>query len=209
MKKPAIAIAMMTLILTGTTWAQRQKNFGSTAMGSGSGVGVHNRRPTRRSLYANNIGQGVHAEAQDGSGTDNANRQRGRRPNAIGNPFGLGGTVTAGVKNRQSANLGDTATHEVGHKGTRRNPQFRPPPAGDGTTEHFRQNSKPQTAQYNPKEVGIDKSKDANRQGKVELVSPSSDPHGAIQGGKANVATYNGISGGRSTARTKNPIGRR
>ncbi|MFN7931445.1 MAG: hypothetical protein U0Y68_26655 [Blastocatellia bacterium] len=117
MKKTVLAIAMMTLILTGTTWAQRQKNFGSTAMGGGSGVGVRNRRPAPRSLYANNIGQGVHAEPQDGSGTDNANR---RRPNAIGNPFGLGGTVTAGVKNRQSANLGDTATHEVGHKGKSR-----------------------------------------------------------------------------------------
>lgn len=74
-----------------------------------------------------------------------------RTPPQVGNPFGLGGTVTAGVKNRQPAtfrkridkgapvaNLGDTGTHEVGHKGKRRNGQFRPNPSGDGTTQHFR-----------------------------------------------------------------------
>ena len=40
---------------------------------------------------------------------------RNRQPQRIGNPIGLDGNI-AGVKNRQ-ANLGDTATHEVGHKG--------------------------------------------------------------------------------------------
>lgn len=84
MKKTAIAFAMMTLILIGTTVAQPARRIaGSTAMGGGSGVGV---------------------------------------------------------KNRQSANLGDTATHEVGHKGKRRNGQSHPNPTGDGTTQHFRKN---------------------------------------------------------------------
>lgn len=48
----------------------------------------------------------------------------------------LGGGSGVGVKNRQ-ANLGDTGTHEVGHKGKRRNVK----PAGDGTTEQFRTNA--------------------------------------------------------------------
>ena len=76
------------------------------------------------------------------------------RPNSIGNPIGFGGSVTAGVK---EANLGDTATHEVGHKGKRRNQQFRANNAGDGTTQQFRTRANPVTAQYNPKELGINK----------------------------------------------------
>jgi hypothetical protein len=47
--------------------------------------------------------------------------RRRRAPQQVGNPFGLGGTVTPGVKNRKPMNLGDTGTHEVGHiKGNRR-----------------------------------------------------------------------------------------
>lgn len=79
MKKTAIAIAMMTLVLIGTTLAQPQRRVAqSTALGGGSGVGI---------------------------------------------------------KNRRTANLGDTGTHEVGHKGKRRNVQAN---TGDGTTQHFR-----------------------------------------------------------------------
>jgi hypothetical protein len=44
-------------------------------------------------------------------------QERRRAPRQIGNPIGLGGTVTAGVKNRKPMNLGDTATHEVVAKG--------------------------------------------------------------------------------------------
>lgn len=76
-----------------------------------------------------------------------SNRQRNRRPAAIGNPIGLGGTVSTGITqptnqgqrtkrksptssgdqpemqiaNPPQQNLGDTATHEVGHKGRRPN----------------------------------------------------------------------------------------
>lgn len=50
------------------------------------------------------------------------------------------GTVLGQEKRRpKPTNLGDTATHEVGHKGNRRKApkQFRPNPSGDGTTQHF------------------------------------------------------------------------
>jgi hypothetical protein len=51
---------------------------------------------------------------------------RRRAPQQVGNPVGLGGTVTAGVKNRKPMNLGDTGTHEVGHKGQRRTQNLLP-----------------------------------------------------------------------------------
>lgn len=76
-----------------------------------------------------------------------SNRQRNRRPAGIGNPIGLGGTVSSGITqptnqgqrarrksptssgdqpelqiaNPPQQNLGDTGTHEVGHKGRRSN----------------------------------------------------------------------------------------
>jgi hypothetical protein len=53
-------------------------------------------------------------------------QERRRAPRQIGNPIGLGGTVTAGVKNRKPMNLGDTGTHEVGHKGQRRTQNLLP-----------------------------------------------------------------------------------
>ncbi len=83
---------------------------------------------------------------------------RNRPPQRIGNPIGLDGNI-AGVRKRQGYNLGDTATHEVGHKGKRRNPQFQANSVGDGTTEHFRKSANSATAQYNPKEIGIDKAR--------------------------------------------------
>ena len=53
--------------------------------------------------------------------TCTALRQGNRKPpRQINNPFGVGGTTTMGVKTRRNANLGDTATHEVGHRGKRR-----------------------------------------------------------------------------------------
>ncbi|HEX4951621.1 MAG TPA: hypothetical protein VFZ34_33495, partial [Blastocatellia bacterium] len=119
MKKTATTIALMTLVLIGTTLAQPPRRVaGSTAVGRGTGVGVKNRQPMN--LHKRIDKATPLTQAEDGSGTDNANWQRGRRPNAVGNPFGLGGTVTAGAKNQQGYNLGDTATHEVGHKGKRR-----------------------------------------------------------------------------------------
>lgn len=97
MKKTMIAIAMMTLILTGSVLAQHAKSSGS----------ISNRRQT-------NLGD---------TATHEIGHNR-RQVNGIGNPFGMGGTVTAGVKNRQGYNLGDTATHEIGYKETRRQNQI-------------------------------------------------------------------------------------
>ena len=123
MKKTAIAIAMMTLILIGTAVAQPgRRKAGSTAMGGGSGVGLKNRQPMNM-------------------------RKRIDKATPV-------------------ANLGDTATHEVGHNGNRRNGQFRPNPTGDGTTQQFRktnangQNNRSrhsQNAHYDPiKFDGVD-----------------------------------------------------
>ena len=152
-------------------------------------------QPARRVVGSTTLGGG------SGGGVKN------RQPRQIGNPLGLGGTVTAGVKNRRAANLGDTATHEVSQK--RRNAQFRPNPAGDGTTEHFRKGANPQTSQYNPKEIGIDKAQNQNQPGGNGFVSPSTDPHGVIKGRKATAAKYDGIDGESNDARTKNPNQRR
>lgn len=97
MKKTAIAMMTMMLILIGTTWAQPQK------------------RPTKQ----------------------------------IGNPIGLGGTVTSGVKKQQPATFrkridksspllrtgessGDTGTHEVSHKTKRRPTKSQPSIKFDG-----------------------------------------------------------------------------
>jgi hypothetical protein len=116
MKKTTITIATLSLILT----------LIATAVGQD-----RRRAPQPKGMNKADLTEQLSIQS---------NRQRGRRPNAVGNPFGLGGTVTAGVKNRQAANLGDTATHEVGHKGNRRNVQAHPIPSGDGTTNHFRTN---------------------------------------------------------------------
>lgn len=146
MKKTAIAIAMMTLIMIGTTLAQPSRRVaGSTAMGGGSGVGVKNRKPV---------------------------------------------------------NLGDTGTHEVGHKGKRRNAQFRPNPAGDGSTEHFRtsgmsgQGNRSRTQQLNT----------TNQPKYMKLGDIKGE---VINSQQPNAAKYDGIDGGSNDARTKKPNGRR
>lgn len=114
-----------------------------------------------------------------------------RAPQQIGNPFGLGGTVTAGVKNRQPVNarkridkatpltnLGDTGTHEVGHVKGRR-----------------------QQSQYNPKEVGIDKVQTSNL--------GDTGTHEVGHKGKrrsANQVTVPKLDGsGKEAARTRKP----
>lgn len=98
-------------------------------------------------------------EAQDGSGTDNANKQPGA---ATANPIGLAGPPPLGTqkRNRKVVNLGDTATHEVGHKGKRTAPQFRSNPTGEGATQRFRNAKFPNAAKYD----GIDEeSNDTSR----------------------------------------------
>ncbi|MBL8205767.1 MAG: hypothetical protein JNM09_16150 [Blastocatellia bacterium] len=138
-----------------------------------------------------------------------------KTPPQVGNPFGLGGTVTAGVKNRQPAtfrkridkatpvaNLGDTGTHEVGHKGNRRNGQFRPNPTGDGTTQQFRKSNT--SGQNND-----------SRQSQLNTVNqPLSMKLGDIKGEVINSqqpkgAKYDGIDGESNDARTKKPNGQR
>lgn len=71
-----------------------------------------------------------------------SNRQRNRRPAAISNPIGMGGTVTAGLKNQQGHNLGDTGTHEVGHKGKRRSGAI-----GEGASEVNARQQQPRKTQ--------------------------------------------------------------
>ncbi len=176
MKKTATTIAIMTLILISTAYGQER------------------RRPTRQ----------------------------------IGNPFGLGGTVSAGINqtpnqvqrakrksptstgdqpemqitNSQKQSLGDTATHEVGHKGKRRNGQVRPNPTGDGTTQHFRksgtsgQNNRSRTPQQDT----------TNQPSFIKLGDIKGE---AINSQQPNAAKYDGIDGESNDARTKKPNGRR
>ncbi len=47
-------------------------------------------------------------------------QERRRAPRPQLGSTALGGGSGVGVKNRKATNLGDTATHEVGHKGKRR-----------------------------------------------------------------------------------------
>ena len=107
-----------------------------------------------------------------------------RASSQVGNPFGLGGTVTAGVKNRQPAtfrkridksspafNGGDTATHEVGHK-----------QANSGANQRMN----PGTRQPSYLKIeGIDGESLKNR--------------------KTNAAKYDGIDGESNDARMRQP----
>jgi len=125
-----------------------------------------------------------------------------KTPPQVGNPFGLGGTVTAGVKNRQPRNLGDTATHEVGHKGKRRNGQFRPNPTGDGTTQQFRKSgTSEQNNRSRPSQLNT-----ANQPSFMKLGDIKGE---VINNQQPNGAKYDGIDGESNDARTKKPNGQR
>jgi hypothetical protein len=121
-------------------------------------------------------------------------QEKRKAPRQVGNPFGLGGTVTAGVKNRKPTNLGDTGTHEVGHKGTRR-----------------------RSAQYNPKELGVGKVRNLGDTGTHEVghkgkrrnaqfrPNPAGDGTTEHFSNQPNAAKYDGIDGESNDARTKHP----
>lgn len=123
MKKTTITIATLGLLLT----------LIATAVGQD-----RRRMPEPKSMNKHDLTEQLSIRS---------NRQRNRRPAAIGNPIGLGGTVSSGITqptnqgqrakrrnptssgdqpelqkaNPPQQNLGDTATHEVGHKGRRPN----------------------------------------------------------------------------------------
>lgn len=119
--------------------------------------------------------------------------RRRRAPQQVGNPIGLGGTVTAGVKNRKPMNLGDTGTHEVGHKGNRR-----PTPKGYSF------------GASNPTVVNNQSTGKNSQNNRTRAPQPKSLKLGDIKGEvinsqQPNAAKYDGIDGESNAARTKSP----
>lgn len=123
---------------------------------------------------------------------------RRRAPQQVGNPFGLGGTVTAGVKNRKPMNLGDTGTHEVGHvKGNRR-----PTPKGWSF------------GASNPTVVNNQSTGKNLQNNRTRAPQPKSLKLGDIKGEvinsqQPNAAKYDGIDGESNNARTNKLNGQR
>ncbi len=144
-------------------------------------------------------------------------QDRRRAPQQVGNPIGLGGTVTAGVKNRKPMNLGDTGTHEVGHKGNRR-----PTPKGysfgasnptvinNESTGKSSQNNRTRAPQQKPMNLGDTATHEVGHKGKRRNGQFRPNPTGDgttqhFRTQKTNAAKYDGIDGESNDARTKSP----
>lgn len=148
MKKTAIAIATMTLVLVGTTLAQprqRPTRQIGNPIGLGGTVTAGIKQTPNQDQRTNRkipTSQGDQPELQianspqqnlGDTGTHEVGHKGNRRP--MPKSINLRKRIDKGAP---VANIGDTATHEVGHKGKLRNGQFRPTPSGDGTTQQFR-----------------------------------------------------------------------
>jgi hypothetical protein len=147
-------------------------------------------------------------------------QDRRRAPRQVGNPVGLGGTVTAGVKNRKPMNLGDTGTHEVGHvKGksgsARTKPQLNLGDTGTHEVGHVKGNRRPTPKGWgfgasNPTVVNNQSTGKNSQNNRVRTPQPKSLKLGDIKGEvinsqQPNAAKYDGIDGESNDARTKSP----